>query len=93
MGFLILPIGIIFKLYYALFILRAVLPWIPHNKEHPLLRPVYQLTDPFLMQLRAALPPARIGADVSPFIAIFLLWILQKVTFYILYKILFMVGW
>jgi YggT family protein len=93
MGFLILPVSIVFKLYYVLFILRAVLPWIPHNKEHALLRPVYQLTDPFLAQLKAALPPARIGADVSPFLAIFLLYILQKATFYILYKLIFMTGW
>lgn len=79
MDFVIFVINFLFWIFYILLALRAVLPWIPHNKMNPLVRPVYALTEPLLSVIRAGLPPLRIGMDVSPFIVIFLLWILHQV--------------
>jgi YggT family protein len=77
MGYLILTINVLFAVYYVLLVLRAVLPWLPHDRQQPLVRPVYLLTDPLLRPLRLGLPPEKIGFDVSPFAGIILLWLVQ----------------
>lgn len=78
MDFIIFVINFLFSIIYVLLALRAVLPWIPHNKMNPLVRPVYLLTEPILSVVRAGLPPLRIGMDASPFIVIILLWIVHQ---------------
>ena len=79
MDFIIFVINFLFSIFYILLALRAVLPWIPHNKMNPFLRPVYLLTEPVLSVVRAGLPPLRIGVDVSPFIVIILFWVVHQV--------------
>ena len=78
MDFIIFVINFLFSIFYILLALRAVLPWIPHNRMNPLLRPIYFLTEPVLSVIRAGLPPLRMGMDVSPFIVIILLWIVHQ---------------
>ncbi|NQT30269.1 MAG: YggT family protein [Candidatus Saganbacteria bacterium] len=84
MDFLIFVINFLFGCYYVLLALRAILPWLPHNRMNPFLRPVYLLTEPILSIVRAGLPPARIGMDVSPFVLIIFLWISQRIILSIL---------
>ncbi|MBU0671973.1 MAG: YggT family protein [Candidatus Margulisbacteria bacterium] len=79
MDFIIFVVNFLFSASYVLLAVRAVLPWIRHNKQDSLLRPIYLLTDPVLSVIRLGLPPARIGMDVSPYVVIVLLWIAQKV--------------
>jgi uncharacterized protein YggT (Ycf19 family) len=79
MDFIIFAVNFLFSLLYILVALRAVLPWIPHNKMNPFLRPVYLLTEPVLSIVRAGLPPLKLGMDVSPFIIIILLWIVHQI--------------
>ncbi|HVN67447.1 MAG TPA: YggT family protein [Candidatus Sulfotelmatobacter sp.] len=77
MGSVISVLNFIFDLYYAILIVKAVLPWVPHDRHHPLLRPFYQLTDPLLNTIKLGLPPAKIGYDVSPFVGLILVCLLQ----------------
>jgi YggT family protein len=79
MDFVIFVINFLFSAAYILLALRAVILWIPLNKMNPLVRIIYLLTEPFLSIIRMGLPPLRIGMDVSPFVMIILLWILQRV--------------
>lgn len=79
MDFIIFVVNFLFSIFYILLAFRAVLPWIPHSKMNPIIRPVYQLTEPVLSVVRAGLPPLRIGMDVSPFIVIILLWIVHQI--------------
>jgi len=79
MDFIIFVINFLFYVYYILLALRAVLPWIPHNRMSPFVRPVYFLTEPVLSVIRAGLPPLRMGMDVAPFILIILLWIVHQI--------------
>lgn len=81
---LIFAINLVFSICYILILARAVLSWIPHNRFHPLVQPVYTLTEPILSPIRRGLPPIRIGIDASPFVAIILLWILQKIILWLL---------
>jgi len=62
----------------------VILPFVPHNRYNPLVRPIYDLTDPILIPIRQGLPPMRIGFDVSPFIVILLLSLLQRLVLYVL---------
>jgi uncharacterized protein YggT (Ycf19 family) len=51
---------------------------------HPLIKPVFDLTDPVLMPIRMGLPPEKFGYDVAPFIIIFMLALLQRIVLYVL---------
>ncbi len=77
--FLIFVINFLFSVVYIMLALRAILPWLPHNKSNPFIKPVYVLTEPVLSVIKAGLPPNRIGMDVSPYIVIILLWLVQQV--------------
>ena len=79
MDFIIFLINFLFSVFYLLLALRALLPWFPHNRDNPFLKPVYLATEPVLSVVRAGLPPLRLGVDFSPFVVIILLWILQQV--------------
>ena len=84
MDFVVFVVNFLFSVVYILLILRALLPWVTRlNKSNP----IYQLTEPFLRVIRIALPPMRIGMDVSPFVVIVLLWILHQVILGLLLKI------
>lgn len=77
MGYVILAVDLAFGFCYVILVLRALLPWLPHDRHNFLVRPVYDLTDPVLNPLRLGLPPEKVGFDVSPFIAIIILWLVQ----------------
>ena len=72
-------INFAFDLAYILIVIRAFLTYLPHNRYHPIIKPAYDLTEPLLSLIRKGLPPAKIGMDASPFIAIVLLYLLQQV--------------
>jgi len=74
MDFVIFTVNFIFSLFYLLFILRAVLPWLTRER----IELVDKLTDPVLNPIKLGLPPEKIGMDVSPFIAIIIFWLVQK---------------
>ncbi|MFC1559839.1 YggT family protein [Candidatus Margulisiibacteriota bacterium] len=74
-------INLLFSIYYVLLLVRAFLPYIPHNKFHPILKPIYDVTEPVLGVIRKGLPPTKIGFDASPFIVLILLWLLQQILF------------
>ncbi len=68
-----------FDLAYVLVVIRAFLTYLPHNRYHPIIKPVYDATEPVLSIIRKGLPPSKIGVDASPFIVIILLYLLQQV--------------
>lgn len=79
MGYLILVINIFFYICYLLIILRAIFPFFPHHKVLPGEKLVFVLTDFVLRPIRLGLPPTKIGMDVSPFVALILIWLLHQV--------------
>jgi len=77
-------INFVFIAYYLLLLARVFLPFIPHNRYNPWVRPVYDLTDPVLVPIRQGLPPTRIGIDAAPFLVILVLYLLQRIIWYLL---------
>lgn len=56
--------------YVIILLIRVLLSWIPHNREHPLVQWLYRITDPLLMQARRIIPPIGGTLDVSPILVI-----------------------
>ena len=73
---LISAVNIIFELLKFLLIARIVLSWIPHNRYHPIIQIVYNITEPILEPFRNMINPVG-GMDLSPIIVFFLLRLLH----------------
>ena len=88
MTFLVLAIKYAFEVYYILIIANCLLSWFPNvNRGNPLIRFIYETTEPFLNLFRRILPFSRsLPIDFSPVIAIFALYLIQS----IIYKLLMM---
>lgn len=64
--------------YIIIIIVRVVLSWISHNPYHPIIRFVYQVTEPPLYQIRRYVPTFG-GLDFSPVILIFGVLIVESI--------------
>ena len=87
---MIIFIQLINLIYYALVILifaRFIFSWVRVDPYHPtwgpLLRFVYQATEPLLAPIRRYLPPQG-GLDFSPMILLFGLYIVRIILFSLL---------
>ena len=64
--------------YIMLIIVRAVLSWVQHNPYHPLIKFIYQATEPPLRLIRQYVPNIG-GLDLSPVILIFAIYIVERI--------------
>jgi YggT family protein len=65
--------------YSWVIIIRALASWVFTDPDHPVMRPLILATEPVLGPLRRLVPPDRLGGlDLSPVIAILLLWVIQN---------------
>jgi len=69
-------INLLFDLVNFFLIARIILSWFPHDKFHPIIKIVYNFTDPLLGPLRNMINPLG-GIDLSPIIVFFLLRLLR----------------
>jgi YggT family protein len=79
-------IDAIFFLYSLVIIARAFLPLIGADTYHPVVRFVYDITEPVLAPLRRF---AIVGMwDFSPLAALVILWIIQQVLHSFVFSVL-----
>lgn len=71
-------INFIADVYILVIIIRAILSWIPHNPYQPIIKIVYQVTDPPLRFIRQFIPLIG-GIDISPIILIFAIYLFEKI--------------
>ncbi len=64
------------KIYGYIIIARALISWINPNPDNPLIKIIYAITDPVLVPIRRLLPDMG-GLDISPFIAIVIIWFIM----------------
>ena len=69
-------INILFEILNILLISRIVLSWLPHNRYHPIMKIIYDITEPILEPFRNMINPIG-GVDLSPIIVFFLLRLVQ----------------
>jgi YggT family protein len=79
-------VNALFTVYLILILIRIILSWIPRLPYNPILHAVvsfvHDVTDPYLRLFRRVIPPVGGGGfalDLSPIIAIIVLYILQAV--------------
>ncbi len=76
-------IEVLIEIEILAIILRAILSWFPHLRIFWLNRLLWVMTEPLLAPIRRFLPPWRTaGLDLSPLVAIFLLWAFKVVIIY-----------
>ncbi|MCS7254919.1 MAG: YggT family protein [Armatimonadota bacterium] len=73
-------IALIANVLTLLLFVRAVLSWIPSPRVqcHPFSQFVVNVTEPILKPLRKLVPTYKYGIDISPVIAVVLIWIVAK---------------
>jgi YggT family protein len=73
-------IGILFQALILAIVARVLLSWFNLGPSHPLVRILYDVTEPILAPLRRVIP--RIGMfDITPIVAILLLELAQRLLF------------
>ncbi|MCR6544539.1 YggT family protein [Dehalobacterium formicoaceticum] len=71
-----------FEVLNWLIIIRVILSWIRHDPRNPLIRFIYEITEPILAPIRRLIP-IRPGMpiDWSPFVAILLLMLVEQFVY------------
>jgi len=67
----------ILTIYMWVIVARAVISWVNPDPYNPIVRFLYQVTEPVLYRIRRSLPVAMGGIDLSP-IVVFLVIIFLK---------------
>jgi len=71
----ILEIGL--NIYFWIIVVRALLSWVNPDPYNPIVRFLYQVTEPVLGRIRSVLPYIG-GIDISPLIAILIIIFFQR---------------
>lgn len=85
MYYLISAINILFTAFNFLILIRVLLSWIRVNPYNPLVRIIFQITEPVLAPFRKLIPPAA-GLDFSPIVAYFVLELVRRLLIGFLVK-------
>jgi YggT family protein len=87
MGIIITIIDLLFNVFYILLIVRIIFSFIRVSPYHPtwgpVIRVVYELTEPVLAPVRRMMPPMG-GLDFSPLIVLILASVLRRILIQLL---------
>jgi YggT family protein len=71
-------LGILLTLYTYIVIARAILSWVNPDPYNPIVRFLYNATEPVLYRVRRTIPSYAGGIDFSPLIVILAVYFLQS---------------
>ena len=71
-------IDIALTIYMWIIIIRAVLSWVTPDPYHPIVRLLYQVTEPVMALVRRWIPLQGMGIDFSPIIILLAIVFLQN---------------
>ena len=78
--------------YMWIIIIRAVLSWVNPDPFNPIVRFLYQITEPVLRPIRRRLPTFQLGLDLSPMVVLLAIYVLQSFLVRVLYQIAYEFG-
>lgn len=78
--------------YMWIIIIRALLSWVNPDPYNPIVRFLYQVTEPVLRPIRRRLPTWQMGVDFSPLVVIAIIYFLQRLLVPVLHEIARMVA-
>lgn len=70
--------SIILSIYMWVIIIRAVISWVNPDPFNPIVRVLYQITEPVLWRLRRIIPLRFGGIDFSPILLVLAIIFLQQ---------------
>lgn len=76
--FLVNLLHLAITVYIWIIIIRALISWVSPDPFNPIVRFLYQVTEPVLRPIRRSLPTYQIGLDLSPMIVIVALEIIDR---------------
>ncbi len=71
-------IDVALTIYMWIIIIRAIISWVNPDPYNPIVRFLYNVTEPLLYQVRRLIPIRGIGIDFSPIIIILVIVFLQS---------------
>ena len=71
-------IHLIFRLLQLLVFARVIISWIPAARYHPVVRFIYNVTEPMLRPFRAVVRVGPGGVDFSPMILRVVLFVVEQ---------------
>lgn len=77
-------INLLFGLINLAILIRVIISWVRPDPFNPVVRFIYQITEPILLPFRRLIPPTG-GLDFSPLIAFFVLEFLRRFLMRILF--------
>ena len=81
MSQILMIIFMLLQVYQLILLGRVLLSWIPNvDYSNPIVRFLYEATEPVLAPIRNALPPMG-GIDLSPLVVFFAISILSRLLF------------
>lgn len=80
-------VDLFLTIYIWIIIARCLISWVNPNPYHPVVRFLYRATEPVLAPARKLIPPIA-GLDLSPIAVIFLLYFIQNLLQFLVYKYL-----
>jgi YggT family protein len=70
-------LGIVLNIYMWIIIIRALLSWVNPDPYNPIVQFLTRITEPVLRPLRKLVPAWKLGIDLSPLIAILIIYFLE----------------
>lgn len=70
-------LDLLLAFYFWIIILRVILSWVRPDPYHPLVRFLHAITEPILAPVRRLLPGGALGLDLSPAIALLIVYFLR----------------
>ena len=80
-------LGMILNLYMWIIIARAVISWVNPDPYNPIVRFLYNATEPVLYRLRRSFPVYAGGIDFSPIVVLIIIYFLQLLLVQSLYDL------
>ncbi len=77
-------VNIAFEVYMALMMARILLSWVKHNPYQPIIRFIYEVTEPVLGFFRRIIPPLGM-IDISPIVAFIALGFVRSIIIRFIY--------
>ena len=77
MSFLITFLGLLLQILWFAILIRVILSWFPVDPSNPIIRILWEITEPVLAPFRRVIP--RIGMlDLSPLAALLVIQFIQQ---------------
>ncbi len=70
-------LGVVLNIYMWVIVIRALISWVNPDPYNPIVQFLTRITEPVLRPLRKLVPTGKLGVDLSPLIAILIIYFLE----------------